>query len=282
MSEVKFYYKGKYLGSCDSDYMDCDGLYDLIMTDDRAASEILDYLNSLGDPVFPVSDEDWGTPETNIDNVDRTDLYNTFMKDLGYQYDDWGEVYIDGNFEIFTDDVELESCGRKKKSKKKVLNQKCGSKRKATKEGLDVDMWYGDEFVPGKYGADAFFNDMSGIYTGNIYDENGKRIGDYSCDDSVEIEDNFQIAWNESYKRESFDDDWTVSETSQFYGGERHTLRKYTRDLDGHKILVYPKYNERLDQIDWTVFLDGEKKEVFETSYDAIDFVDYEAADLYL
>jgi len=82
--------------------------------------------------------------------------------------------------------------------------------------------------------------------------------------------------------KESFDDDWTVSTTSQFYDGRKQTLRKFTRELDGHKILVCPKYNEKFDQIDWTVFLDGEKKEVFETSYDAIDFVDYELADLYL
>ena len=210
MSEVKFYYKGKYLGSCDSDYMDCDGLYDLIMTDDRAASEILDYLNSLGDPVFPVSDEDWKTPETNIDNIDRTDLYDTFMKELGYLYDDWGEVYIDeGNFEIFTNDVELESCGRKKKSKKKVLNQKCGSKegcsskKKSVREsvnsipGLDIDMWYGDEFEPMKYGADAYFNDLSATYWGWIYDDSGKRIGDYTADDSLVISDNFMIDWGE-------------------------------------------------------------------------------------
>lgn len=318
MSEVKFYYKGKYLGSCDSDYMDCDGLYDLIVTDDIAASEILNYLNSLGDPVFPVSDEDWNTPETNIDNVDRTDLYNTLMKELGYQYDDWGEVYIDdGDFEIFTDDVELEGCGRKKKSKKKVLNQKCGSKegcssrKKSVREsnhtdlvskivsvmsnyeygydpdmsdidamlqeltkmgvhvdtsaafekawvaahnkveratwgksgdamhydmflpreieaiedydsdyweyiyknhpngfdikpkiesvnsipGLDIDMWYGDEFEPMKYGADAYYGPDG--YHGWIYSDSGKKIGDYTADDSLVVSDNFMVDWEE-------------------------------------------------------------------------------------
>lgn len=155
-------------------------------------------------------------------------------------------------------------------------------KKESVTNDLDIDMWYGDEFVPKKYGADAYFNDLESYYWGWIYDDSGKKIGDYTTTDSTAVSKNFQIAWNESYVRESFDDDWTVSTTSQFYDGERHTLRKYTRELNGHKVLVYPKYNEKLDQIDWTVFLDGEKKEVFETSYDAIDFVDYEAADLYL
>lgn len=177
-----------------------------------------------------------------------------------------------------------DGCKPKKKSKKKqMLTQRCGSyKKESVTNDLDIDMWYGDEFVPKKYGADAYFNDLESYYWGWIYDDSGKKIGDYTTTDSTAVSKNFQIAWNESYVRESFDDDWTVSTTSQFYDGERHTLRKYTRELNGHKVLVYPKYNEKLDQIDWTVFLDGEKKEVFETSYDAIDFVDYEVADLYL
>ena len=60
---------------------------------------------------------------------------------------------------------------------------------------LNVDMWYGNEFVPGQYGADSFFNDNSAIYWGWIYDENGKMIGSYETDDSVLVQENFQIAW---------------------------------------------------------------------------------------
>ena len=60
---------------------------------------------------------------------------------------------------------------------------------------LNIDMWYDNEFVPGQYGADSFFNDNSAIYWGWIYDENGKMIGSYESDDSILIEKNFQIAW---------------------------------------------------------------------------------------
>ena len=63
--------------------------------------------------------------------------------------------------------------------------------------GLNIDMWYGDKFEPMKYGADAYFSDMDCVYRGNIYDDNGKIIGDYSADDSVAIEKNFKIDWGE-------------------------------------------------------------------------------------
>ena len=58
-----------------------------------------------------------------------------------------------------------------------------------------IDMWYGDKFEKGKYGADAFFNGLTGKYSGWIYNESGKIIGDYSSDNSVEIGENFKIEW---------------------------------------------------------------------------------------
>ena len=60
---------------------------------------------------------------------------------------------------------------------------------------LNVDMWYGNEFIPKAYGADSFFNDNSATCWGWIYDENGKMIGSYESDDSVLVQENFQIAW---------------------------------------------------------------------------------------
>jgi hypothetical protein len=59
-----------------------------------------------------------------------------------------------------------------------------------------IDMWYDDEFVPMKYGADAFFSGCDCVYRGNIYDDSGKMIGDYISPDSVWIEKNFKIKWN--------------------------------------------------------------------------------------
>ena len=62
---------------------------------------------------------------------------------------------------------------------------------------MKIDMWYGDEFERGKYGADAYFTPGTGNgYRGNIYDDNGKMIGDYHTDDSTKIEKWFLIKWN--------------------------------------------------------------------------------------
>ena len=87
-SQVKFFYNHKFIGSSDPDNIDCPALIDLMESDKDAATQILNYMNHLGDPVFPVSEEDWGTPETNIDNVDVWELYSEFMKELDYEYAD--------------------------------------------------------------------------------------------------------------------------------------------------------------------------------------------------
>lgn len=59
-----------------------------------------------------------------------------------------------------------------------------------------IDMWYGDKFQPKKYGADAFFIPSEGYYRGHIYNDNGKIIGDYFCEDSVKIEQIFLISFD--------------------------------------------------------------------------------------
>jgi hypothetical protein len=53
-------------------------------------------------------------------------------------------------------------------------------------------MWYGDRFKKKIYGADAFFTPSNG-YSGNIYDNNRKPIGDYMTQDSTELEQYFLI-----------------------------------------------------------------------------------------
>lgn len=58
-----------------------------------------------------------------------------------------------------------------------------------------VDMWYGNPFMGKKYAADAFFSDTDCVYRGNIYDENGRMIGDYESSDSTWIEQRFNICW---------------------------------------------------------------------------------------
>lgn len=48
---------------------------------------------------------------------------------------------------------------------------------------INIDMWYDDKIS-------IFFNDCN-RYWGNIY-KNGKAIGDYTSDNSTEIEDTFK------------------------------------------------------------------------------------------
>ena len=56
-------------------------------------------------------------------------------------------------------------------------------------------MWCGDPFLEKKYSADAFFSDTDCVYRGNIYDDNGRPIGDYESSDSAWVEKKFRIKW---------------------------------------------------------------------------------------
>lgn len=105
--QVKFFYKGEFLGSCDPEYMECDKLYELLESDTRAATQVLNYMNSLGDPVFPTKDGGYEA-ETDVSKVDIHELYDLFMQELYYSYQDFPEdFYVGGDyilpdFEIFT------------------------------------------------------------------------------------------------------------------------------------------------------------------------------------
>ena len=114
--QVKFFYKGEFLGSCNPEYMECDKLYELLKSDTRAATQVLNYMNSLGDPVFP-TEEGGYEAETDVSKVDIRELYALFMQELYYSYQDFPEdFYVGGDyilpdFEIFTgavaEDVEI-------------------------------------------------------------------------------------------------------------------------------------------------------------------------------
>ena len=53
---------------------------------------------------------------------------------------------------------------------------------------MHIDLWYEGEKV---VYADCFFYPNERIYRGNLYNADGKPIGDYSCRDSVLIEKRF-------------------------------------------------------------------------------------------
>lgn len=60
---------------------------------------------------------------------------------------------------------------------------------------INIDMWYGDKHTEADK-IDITFYDNIAEYRGNTY-KNGKIIGDYSCNDSVELEKNFsQLNFN--------------------------------------------------------------------------------------
>jgi len=53
---------------------------------------------------------------------------------------------------------------------------------------VKIDMWYEDEKP---VSVDCCFYPNDGIYRGNLYNADGKAIGDFSSTDSVEIEEKF-------------------------------------------------------------------------------------------
>ena len=60
---------------------------------------------------------------------------------------------------------------------------------------INIDMWYGDNQKRADK-IDITFYPNDGEYRGNIY-KNGKMIGDYVCDDSIELEKSFlQLTFN--------------------------------------------------------------------------------------
>ena len=55
---------------------------------------------------------------------------------------------------------------------------------------IKFDFWHGDT-EKDIAAADCFFYPNGGHYAGNIYNDKGEIIGDYTSNDSVEIEKHF-------------------------------------------------------------------------------------------
>lgn len=53
---------------------------------------------------------------------------------------------------------------------------------------MKIDIWRKGEQIAS---ADAYFYPNAGIYRGNLYNKDGKIIGDYSANSSIEIEKRF-------------------------------------------------------------------------------------------
>lgn len=56
------------------------------------------------------------------------------------------------------------------------------------------DFWYGNKKEDVKK-IDCFFSDRDCLYRGNMYDEDGKIIGDFVTDDSSAIEKYFGVSF---------------------------------------------------------------------------------------
>ena len=60
---------------------------------------------------------------------------------------------------------------------------------------IKIDMWYGDKPETAEY-VDVYFYGNESVYRGNIY-KGGRMVGDYVCDDSLELEKAFpQVIFN--------------------------------------------------------------------------------------
>ena len=56
---------------------------------------------------------------------------------------------------------------------------------------LKIDLWYNNNVSDINYIGNINFNDMDCNYRGHIFAENGRLIGDFCCDNSVELEKRF-------------------------------------------------------------------------------------------
>ena len=62
---------------------------------------------------------------------------------------------------------------------------------------INIDMWQGDKHAEADE-IDITFYDLDCEYRGNIY-INGEMIGDYTCNDSLELENSFsQLHFNQN------------------------------------------------------------------------------------
>lgn len=55
---------------------------------------------------------------------------------------------------------------------------------------MKIDFWYGNTRKD-IAAADCFFYENDCVYRGNVYDETGKAVGDFSTADSLEVEKAF-------------------------------------------------------------------------------------------
>ena len=124
---------------------------------------------------------------------DIAEYERQFKEILGKDYRGDHE-YVGASDNPFYDKLSAKDKRFAKSTAKRIDNVKTIQGEAGT--SLVVDMWYGDKFVPKKFGADAFVSG-SGEYHGNIYDETGKAIGDYRSDNSVLVEKNFLIDFGE-------------------------------------------------------------------------------------
>lgn len=107
-NRIYFTYNHQQLGSCPADeYPECESLLSLMKSNPTAAAEVLDYMNSIGDPVFPVSEDQWLHPETDVSKVDIDELYDAFMQELEYIFRDGGVGEQFGGFDIWLGDEPI-------------------------------------------------------------------------------------------------------------------------------------------------------------------------------
>lgn len=137
---------------------------------------------------------------------------------------------------------------------------------------LKIDMWYSDD-VSKADKIDVAFYPNDGKYRGNIY-RNGKCIGDYVCDDSVELEKHFRsyiLVGIEGDKFMLFKKNMTVSTVKEKM--KRFPWWELTREKhfdSTREVNLY--YRDGGNQL--VIWFDGNRKyaayEIFDGSYNTL------------
>ena len=128
--------------------------------------------------------------KTMPDTLSLRHMYDDLDKIFDGFSDAYAKLYHYVNeLKDFRYDIERKY-GSKVESNSRLHKKRSIKERNQRTNGSDlvIDMWYGDEFNKYDYDADATFYPNEGVYRGNIYDKTGKRVGDYSCSDSVTLE----------------------------------------------------------------------------------------------
>lgn len=185
---------------------------------------------------------------------------------------------------------------------KKIYNENNNNNKRLVKEGESYgwvvdssEAWeaydlaceyFGKEYMADQLASYMGLDDLSEALAYIFRQHDFTAWKNRNDDEDEDIEESVNVK-RKKFAKSSKAGNWRAEDVTIEMDDGQSTWNKYIKDYDGYKIEVVPVYNQKYDQIDWTVYLyrNGktvQKLEVFETPYDARDFADYEVYDLYI